>query len=299
MKVLPFERPLGARPSADATTFRVWAPRPQRIVLRAGGSDHELADAGLGVREVTLPLSAGQDYAFVIDGVEIPDPASRWQPAGLRGPSRVLHTGAFAWSDDGFTPPDLEDTVIYELHVGTFTSEGTFEAVIPHLAGLRELGITRLELLPVAEFPGRHGWGYDGVYLSAAHSAYGGPLGPQKLVDGAPKKGPAGPPTTRAPRSCPTSSTTTSAPPECRRSRRSAPTSRARTRRSGGRRSTSTTPTPAASASGCCRAPRAGFATSISTGCGSTPSTRSSTPARSTSSRRSPPGSTPSIRARW
>src|SRR3954454_16996372 len=185
MKVLPFERPLGARPSADATTFRVWAPRPERIVLRAGGSDHELADAGLGVREVTLPLSAGQDYAFVIDGVEIPDPASRWQPAGLRGPSRVLDTQAFAWSDGGFTPPDLEDTVIYELHVGTFTPEGTFEAVIPHLAGLRELGITTLELLPVAEFPGRHGWGYDGVYLSAAQSSYGGPEGLQRFVDAA------------------------------------------------------------------------------------------------------------------
>src|SRR3954468_23994949 len=189
MKVLPFERPLGARPSADATTFRVWAPRPERIVLRAGGSDHELADAGLGVREVTLPLPAGQDYAFVIDGVEIPDPASRWQPAGLRGPSRGLDTQAFAWSDDGVTPPDLEDTVIYELHVGTFTPEGTFEAVIPHLAGLRELGITTLELLPVAEFPGRHGWGYDGVYLSAAHSAYGGPDGFARLVDAAHEHG--------------------------------------------------------------------------------------------------------------
>src|SRR3954466_9195086 len=189
MKVLPFERPLGARPSADATTFRVWAPRPERLLLRAGGTDHELADAGLGVREVTLPLGAGQDYAFVIDGVEIPDPASRWQPAGLRGLSRVLDTQAFAWSDDGFTPPDLEDTVIYELHVGTFTPEGTFEAVIPHLAGLRELGITTLELLPVAEFPGRHGWGYDGVYLSAAHSAYGGPLGLQRLVDAAHAEG--------------------------------------------------------------------------------------------------------------
>src|SRR3954451_22324379 len=189
MKVLPFERPLGARPSADATTFRVWAPRPERIVLRAGGSDHELADAGLGVREVTLPLPAGQDYAFVIDGVEIPDPASRWQPAGLRGPSRVLETQAFAWSDGGFTPPDLEDTVIYELHVGTFTPEGTFEAAIPHLAGLRELGFTTLELMPVAEFPGRHGWGYDGVYLSAAQSSYGGPLGLQKLVDAAHAEG--------------------------------------------------------------------------------------------------------------
>src|SRR5215213_9492001 len=189
MKVLPFERPLGARPSADATTFRVWAPRPERIALRAGGSDHELADAGLGVHEVTLPLSAGPDYAFVIDGVEIPAPASRWQPAGLRGPSRVLDTAAFGWSDDGFTPPDLEATVIYELHVGTFTPEGTFEAVIPHLAGLRELGITTIEIMPVAEFPGRHGWGYDGVYLSAAHSAYGGPLGLQKLVDAAHNEG--------------------------------------------------------------------------------------------------------------
>ena len=90
----------------------------------------------------------------MIEGVEIPDPASRWQPAGLRGPSRVLDTGAFAWTDDGFTPPDLADSVIYELHVGTFTPEGTFDAVIPHLRGLRELGITTIELLPVAEFPG-------------------------------------------------------------------------------------------------------------------------------------------------
>src|SRR3954452_19409553 len=187
--VLPFERPLGARPSADATTFRVWAPRPERVLLRAGGSDHELADAGLGVCEVTLPLGAGQDYAFVIDGVEIPDPASRWQPDGLRGPSRVLGTGDFAWSDDGFTAPDLADSVIYELHVGTFTPEGTFEAVIPHLAGVRKLGVTTIELMPVAEFPGRHGWGYDGVYLSAAQSSYGGPLGLQKLVDAAHAEG--------------------------------------------------------------------------------------------------------------
>src|SRR3954464_12490923 len=307
MKVLPFERPLGARPSADATTFRVWAPRPDRIVLRAGGSDHELADAGLGVREVTLPLSAGQDYAFVIDGIEIPDPASRWQPAGLRGPSRVLDTQAFAWSDGGFTPPDLEDTVIYELHVGTFTTEGTFEAVIPHLAGLRELGITTLELLPVAEFPGRHGWGYDGVYLSAAHSAYGGPQGLQKLVDAAHAEGLAvlldvvynhvgasgaqaleavGPhfPGAREARG---------------RAGGWAPISRARTRRSGARRSTSTTPTAAASASGCFRAPRAGSATSTSTACGSTPSTRSSTAAPSTSSRPSMPASTRSTRRRW
>ena len=184
--VLPFERPLGARPTGDgATEFRVWAPRPERIVLRAGGADHELAEAGFGVREAVLPVAPGADYVYVIDGVELPDPASRWQPGGLRGPSRVLDPGAFAWTDDGFTPPELAASVIYELHVGTFTPEGTFEAVIPHLRGLRELGITTIELMPVAEFPGNHGWGYDGVYLSAAHSAYGGPEGLQKLVDAA------------------------------------------------------------------------------------------------------------------
>src|SRR6476646_6278054 len=184
--VLPFERPLGARPTGDgATEFRIWAPNPGKLVLRTGGRDHELPDAGLGVREVSLPLAAGEDYAFVIDGIELPDPASRWQPGGLRGPSRVLDTGAFAWTDADFTAPGLEESVIYELHVGTFTPEGTFEAVIPHLAGLRELGITTVELLPVAEFPGRHGWGYDGVYLSAAQSSYGGPFELEKLVDAA------------------------------------------------------------------------------------------------------------------
>ena len=158
-------------------------------MLRSGGRDHELADAGFGVSEAELPVAAGEDYVYVIEGVEIPDPATRWQPAGLRGPSRVLDTGAFEWTDDGFTPPDLADSVIYELHVGTFTPEGTFDAVIPHLRGLRELGITTIELLPVAEFPGAHGWGYDGVYLSAAHSAYGGPVALQRLVDAAHAEG--------------------------------------------------------------------------------------------------------------
>jgi maltooligosyltrehalose trehalohydrolase len=188
--VLPFERPLGARPRGDgATEFRVWAPRGDRIVLRAGGRDHELEDAGFGVREAVLHVAAGEDYVYVIDGVELPDPASRWQPGGLRGPSRVLDPGAFAWTDEGFTPPELAASVMYELHVGTFTPEGTFDAVIPHLRGLRELGITTVELMPVAEFPGRHGWGYDGVYLSAAHAAYGGPEALQRLVDAAHAEG--------------------------------------------------------------------------------------------------------------
>ena len=187
---LPFERPLGARPIGDGkTAFRVWAPRPERIALRAGGADHELADAGLGVREAVLPVAPGEDYVYVLDGVELPDPCSRRQPGGLRGPSRVLDTGAFEWTDAGFEPPALADSVIYELHVGTFTEEGTFDAAIPHLRGLRELGVTTLELLPVAAFPGQHGWGYDGVYLSAAHEPYGGPHGLQRLVDAAHAEG--------------------------------------------------------------------------------------------------------------
>ena len=82
----------------------------------------------------------------------------------------MLDTAAFEWTDSGFRAPALRDLVLYELHVGTFTPEGTFEAAIPHLRGLRELGITAIELMPVGEFPGRHGWGYDGVYISAAHS---------------------------------------------------------------------------------------------------------------------------------
>ena len=181
-----------APPTDGTTRFRVWAPRPERLVLRSGGRDHELADAGFGVYEAELPVAAGEDYVYVIEGVEIPDPATRWQPAGLRGPSRVLDTGAFEWTDDGFTPPDLADSVIYELHVGTFTPEGTFDAVIPHLRALRELGITTIELLPVAEFPGAHGWGYDGVYLSAAHSAYGGPRRAPAAGRRRPRRGPRG-----------------------------------------------------------------------------------------------------------
>jgi maltooligosyltrehalose trehalohydrolase len=101
----------------------------------------------------------------------------------------VLDTGAFTWTDAGWTPPGLRDLVLYELHTGTFTPEGTFDAAIPHLAGLRALGVTAIEVMPVAEFPGRRGWGYDGVYLSAAHAAYGGPLGLQRLVDAAHAEG--------------------------------------------------------------------------------------------------------------
>jgi maltooligosyltrehalose trehalohydrolase len=187
---LPWEAPLGAFPAPGGNTrFRVWAPRAREIALDRDGAQTPLEPAGLGVYEAEVPAAPGTDYAYVLDGARLPDPCSRWQPEGIRGPSRVLDTAAFAWTDAGFEPPALRDLVVSELHVGTFTPEGTFEAAIEHLRPLRELGVTAIELMPVNEFPGRHGWGYDGVYISAAHSAYGGPLGLQRLVDAAHAEG--------------------------------------------------------------------------------------------------------------
>src|SRR5690242_8465084 len=183
----PWERPLGAVPQGDGTVeFHVWAPRPDRVALRTGGTDHELSPEGFGVFAARVPAAAGDDYAFVLDGTELPDPASRWQPGGLRGPSRVVDARAFDGTDAAWHGgAELRDAVLYELHVGTFTSEGTFEAAIEHLPKLAELGVTHIEVMPVAEFPGARGWGYDGVYISAAQSSYGGPLGFQRLVDAA------------------------------------------------------------------------------------------------------------------
>jgi maltooligosyltrehalose trehalohydrolase len=167
------------------TEFRAWAPWAQRVSVRVGGAEHDLAGEGSGVHAARVPASAGDDYWLVVDGRRLPDPCSRWQPRGIRGPSRVLDTVALQWSDRRFRPAPLPDAVLYELHVGAFTVEGTFDAAVEHLPALAELGITHVELMPVAEFPGRHGWGYDGVYVSAAHSAYGGPQGLQRFVDAA------------------------------------------------------------------------------------------------------------------
>jgi maltooligosyltrehalose trehalohydrolase len=184
---LPWERPLGAVARPDGTVeFRVWAPRAERVAVRVNGADHPLDDEGYGVHSARPAAAAGDDYEFVLDGHALPDPCSRWQPEGLRGPSRVVYPAAFRWTDGGWHGgAELRDAVLYELHVGTFTPEGTFEAAIEHLPALAELGVTHVELMPVAEFPGTRGWGYDGVYLSAAQSSYGGPHGLQRLADAA------------------------------------------------------------------------------------------------------------------
>ncbi len=129
---------------------------------------------------------AGDDYRFVLDdGRRFPDPCSRCQPEGVRGPSRVVDPAAFAWTADGWTGLRRDALVIYELHVGTFTPEGTFAAAAGRLADLRDLGVTAIELMPVATFPGARNWGYDGLYAWAPHPAYGGPEGLAALVDAA------------------------------------------------------------------------------------------------------------------
>jgi maltooligosyltrehalose trehalohydrolase len=175
---------LGALPVGDGTVeFRVWAPNAERVDVRLLEADHPLEPGDGGMFGGRVALGVGYDYVYVLDGHAFPDPCSRAQPEGLLGPSRVVDTSSF----DIAPGPELrlDELVLYELHVGTFTDAGTFDGVIPELPRLRELGITAIELMPVATFPGRRGWGYDGVYTFAPHEAYGGPEGLARLVDAA------------------------------------------------------------------------------------------------------------------
>ena len=135
----------------------------------------------LGFYEVDAEAEHGDDYRYVVNGKAFPDPWSRWQPKGLRGPSRVFDPQPVT----PFATSPLEDLVLYELHVGTFTPEGTFDSAIERLPALAAIGVGAIELMPVAEFPGKRGWGYDGVYLNAAQSSYGGPEALQRLVEAA------------------------------------------------------------------------------------------------------------------
>jgi maltooligosyltrehalose trehalohydrolase len=177
---------LGAVPqSTGVVEVGVWAPQARSLAVHAADGVHPLTRGDDDVFVGTFPGGHGTEYLLSLDdGETYPDPCSRWQPFGVRGPSAVVQP-----QGGGRIGLSLDDLVLYELHVGTFTEEGTFDAAIAKLPQLRELGVTAIELMPVATFPGERGWGYDGLYTYAPHPAYGGPEGLQRLIAAAHEAG--------------------------------------------------------------------------------------------------------------
>ena len=171
--------------------FDVWAPRARALAVRIGGKDHAMQAVGQGWWKVRVESAGpGTDYSFVIDGGDpVPDPRSQYQPHGVHGPSRLIDHNAFQWADSNWQARPLSSAVIYELHIGTFTPRGTFESAIERLEYLRDLGVTHVELMPVNQFSGERGWGYDGVDLFAPHRAYGAPDDLKRLADACHAKG--------------------------------------------------------------------------------------------------------------
>jgi maltooligosyltrehalose trehalohydrolase len=185
---------LGCTPQGrDRCEFLVWAPRAERVDVRV------VAPAERLVPMQRLPrgyhcaavegLKPGSRYFYRLDGrTDRPDPASRFQPLGVHGPSEAVDPH-YDWHDSGWKGLALERYIFYELHAGTFTPEGTLDAIVPRLDDLKELGITAVELMPVAQFPGSRNWGYDGVYPFAVHDSYGGPLALKRFADACHRRG--------------------------------------------------------------------------------------------------------------
>jgi len=168
------------------TLFRVWAPQAARAEVDTLGCRYPMApEAGPGWWQADVAAAGdGTDYAMRLeDGDPLPDPRSPRQPYGIDGVSRTYDHAAFDWTDRGWRGGPLHGSVIYELHVGTFTPEGTLDAAIGRLGHLSDLGVDTVQLMPVAAFPGQHGWGYDGVHLWAVHEPYGGPDALKRFVD--------------------------------------------------------------------------------------------------------------------
>jgi maltooligosyltrehalose trehalohydrolase len=183
----PWQHRLGAVPVGDGRVeFRVWAPKAQESVAvrLPGQGDQVLEPEGYGIYSDVIEAQPGENYYVVLDGKRRPDPCSHFQPKGIRGPSQIVDTAGFVWNAEAPTVRP-EDLVVYELHVGCFTAEGTFDAATEHLPALAELGVTAVELMPVAAFPGQRGWGYDGIYIYAPFAPYGGPAGLARFVDAA------------------------------------------------------------------------------------------------------------------
>jgi maltooligosyltrehalose trehalohydrolase len=166
--------------------FSVWAPRAKSCAVKIGEARHPMNQAAHGWWHAeVMEAGHGVDYGFLLgdDLKPLPDPRSHWQPNGVHGASRVLDHARYVWKDHAWQPKPLSEAIIYELHIGTFTPEGTFASAQKKLAYLRSLGVTHVELMPVNSFPGRWGWGYDGVALYAPQESYGGPGALKQLVD--------------------------------------------------------------------------------------------------------------------
>ena len=183
--------PIGAEPVSGGVSFRVWAPKRRAVSVVLEQGEHPLAaEAGGYFSGVVLDAKAGDRYRLRLDGGEAyPDPASRQQPDGPHGPSQIVDPRRFRWSDADWKGAALDRPVIYEMHVGTYTPEGTFAAAAEQLSELAGLGVTVVELMPIAEFPGRFGWGYDGVNLFAPYHVYGTPDDFRAFVDRAHTEG--------------------------------------------------------------------------------------------------------------
>jgi len=184
----PRRLPVGAEIFGARTHLRVWAPDRREVAALLGdGSRHRLEAEESGHYSGWIPGGAGTLYRFLLDEGDgpFPDPASRYQPEGPHGPSQVVDPRAFAWGDGDWAGVTVDQAVVYEMHIGTFTREGSWAAASARLADLAELGITVLEVMPVADFPGEFGWGYDGVDLFAPTRLYGAPDDMRRFVDAA------------------------------------------------------------------------------------------------------------------
>ncbi len=174
--------------------FTVWAPFARQVEVQLTSPDERilpLHPLPRGYwRASAQNIAPGTLYRYTLSpGESFPDPASHFQPQGVHGPSQIVDHASFAWDDQAYRPVDLAELVLYELHVGTFTSEGTFTAVIPRIDELKALGVTALEIMPVSQFPGERNWGYDGCYPYAPQNSYGGPEGLKLLVNECHKRG--------------------------------------------------------------------------------------------------------------
>jgi maltooligosyltrehalose trehalohydrolase len=188
MEFRTFQKQWGAEfISSDVVRFRVWAEGQNDMTLRLPENDIQMMAAGDGWYQIDVPgIRHGTAYQFVLqDGMAVPDPASRAQKGDVNGPSVVIDSSRYLHANRGWKGRAWEETIIYELHIGTFTPEGTFRAAIDKLPYLAELGVTQLEVMPVSQFGGSRGWGYDGVLLYAPHSAYGTPEEFHVFIDAA------------------------------------------------------------------------------------------------------------------